>query len=307
VSYQEVKLAPGAYTATVDITAAYRKLLRINASDGRATVQLKVVEAPKEEVAQRVSARSASPAPTPLVGKAVKPRGPLPDLRSLPAWAITVDKGRYLTFAATVWNAGPSPLVVDGFKRTGRDDLMDAYQYFFDGKGKQVGYAPVGTTEWDARDGHTHWHFTAFAKYSLLDERKRLVVRSQKEAFCLASTDAIDYTVPGANWRPFNTDLSSACGGESSLGVREVLETGSGDTYAQYLPGQSFDLRSLKNGVYYILIEANPDKRLSEKSTRNNRSYRKVTVAGTTGHRTVKAAKVGIIIEPPIETAEDGH
>ena len=26
---------------------------------------------------------------------------------------------------------------------------MDAYQYFFDANGKQVGYTPAGTMEWD--------------------------------------------------------------------------------------------------------------------------------------------------------------
>ena len=123
---------------------------------------------------------------------------------------------------------------------------MRAYQYFFTASGQQQGYAPVGTMEWDARDGHDHWHFTDFATYRLLDASRKVVLRSGKEAFCLANTDVVDYLVPGANWRPTNTDLHSACGDRGSLGVREVLDTGSGDTYAQYLPGQSFDLRGLR-------------------------------------------------------------
>ena len=59
----------------------------------------------------------------------------------------------------------------------------------------------------------------------------------------------MDYTVKGAIWKPENTELSTACGDRQSLGVREVLSTGSGDTYAQYLPGQSFDLSGLRNGT----------------------------------------------------------
>jgi hypothetical protein len=212
-----------------------------------------------------------------------------------------VAKGRYLDFSATVWNAGPSPLVVDGFRRPRKEKVMDAYQYFFDGKGRQIGYAPVGTMVWDPREGHTHWHFTDFATYRLLDQHKKLVVRSQKEAFCLANTDAVDYTVAQANWRPENTDLQTSCGEQSSLGVREVLDTGSGDTYEQDLPGQSFDLNGLKNGTYYIEVKANPAKRLHERSRVNNTSYRRVVVAGSRNHRRVTAQKVGIIVEPPVE------
>jgi hypothetical protein len=39
-----------------------------------------------------------------------------------------------------------------GFRQPGKD-LMDAYQYFYDASGKQVGYQKTGTMEWDARDG----------------------------------------------------------------------------------------------------------------------------------------------------------
>ena len=105
---------------------------------------------------------------------------PKPDLRSLPAWDIAVTDGEdgdvpgkdYLAFSANVWNAGPAPLVVDGFRSPGKD-LMDAYQYFYDADGKQVGYTPTGTMEWDPRIGHEHWHFTDFASYRLLARTRR--------------------------------------------------------------------------------------------------------------------------------------
>ena len=77
-----------------------------------------------------------------------------------------------------------------------------------------------------------------------------------------------------------------------------MLEAGSGDTYEQSLPGQSFDLKGLKNGTYYIEVKANPAKKLAEASTGNNVSYRKVKISGRSGHRKVKVAKVGIITEP---------
>ncbi|MGW8883447.1 lysyl oxidase family protein [Streptomyces sp. NPDC055749] len=240
-----------------------------------------------------------APALSPLAkrpaGKATVPDVPKPDLRSLPAYGITISDGGdgapkgkdYMAFSANVWNAGPAQLVVDGFRSPGKKK-MDAYQYFYDAKGKQVGYTPTGTMEWDPRPGHEHWHFTDFASYRLLKADKKETVRSGKEAFCLANTDAVDYTVKNANWHPYNTDLSTACGQENSISVREVLDVGSGDTYTQDLPGQSFDITGLANGTYYIQVLANPEKRLKETSLKNNSALRKVVLGGTPGARTVK-------------------
>ncbi|QQM42263.1 protein-lysine 6-oxidase [Streptomyces liliifuscus] len=230
---------------------------------------------------------------------------PKPDLRSLPAWDIAVTDGEdgdapgkdYLAFSANVWNAGPAPLVVDGFRAPGKD-LMDSYQYFYDAAGKQVGYTPSGTMEWDPREGHEHWHFTDFASYRLLSEDQTKEVRSGKEAFCLANTDAIDYTVKNANWHPENTDLSTACGEQNSISVREVLDVGSGDTYTQYRPGQSFDITDLPNGTYYIQVIANPENRLQETNTDNNVALRKVVLAGEPGARTVTVPPHDLIDAP---------
>ncbi|MBT2507755.1 protein-lysine 6-oxidase [Streptomyces sp. ISL-98] len=226
-------------------------------------------------------------------GSPTVPDVPKPDLRSLPAYGITIGSGDndtpgkdYLAFSANVWNAGPAQLVVDGFRAPGKK-LMDAYQYFYDANGKQVGYTPTGTMEWDPRPGHEHWHFTDFASYRLLKADQKESVRSGKEAFCLANTDAVDYTVKNANWHPGNTDLSTACGQESSISVREVLDVGSGDTYTQDLPGQSFDITNVPNGTYYIQVLANPEKRLKETNLKNNSALRKVVLGGRPGARTV--------------------
>ncbi|MEH0471571.1 lysyl oxidase family protein [Streptomyces sp. B21-097] len=247
--------------------------------------------------------KAAAARPT---GRAGVPAGvPKPDLRSLPAWDIAVTDGEdgdapgkdYLAFSANVWNAGPAPLVVDGFRKPGAE-LMDSYQYFYDAKGKQVGYAPAGTMEWDPRIGHEHWHFTDFASYRLLAADQHEIVKSGKEAFCLANTDAIDYTVKNANWHPNNTDLSTACGQQNSISVREVLDVGSGDTYTQYRPGQSFDITGLPNGTYYIQVVANPANRLQETNTKNNVSLRKVVLGGVQGARTVSVPPVDLVNAP---------
>ncbi|GAV41897.1 lysyl oxidase family protein [Streptomyces acidiscabies] len=252
-------------------------------------------------IAPGLKANAAKP-----TGKAGAPAGvPKPDLRSLPAWDISITDGEdgdvpgkdYLAFSANVWNAGPAPLVVDGFRKPGAE-LMDSYQYFYDANGKQVGYTPAGTMEWDPRIGHEHWHFTDFASYRLLSEDRTKEVRSGKEAFCLANTDAVDYTVKNANWHPYNTDLSTACGQQNSISVREVLDVGSGDTYTQYRPGQSFDVTGLPNGTYYIEVKANPANRLQETNLKNNVSLRKVVLGGKEGARTVSVPPVDLINAP---------
>ncbi len=297
-SYNPMRMSPGHYTVTARIRAPYAQALHISGADAVRRISVTVTAAGKPQQRPGGSGRIARPAAQePTAPSAGAVAGPTPDLQALPAWAIQVaPNGNFLQFAATVWNAGDSPLVVDGFRRPG-EDLMDAYQYFFDGDGNQTGYQQVGTMEWDARATHQHWHFEDFARYSLLDASKVEAVRSRKEAFCLANTDAVDTTVPNAEWNPWNTDLSTACGDLGSLSIREVLSSGWGDTYAQFRAGQSFDLRSLPNGRYYVAVIANPSHRLVESNLDNNVSLRRIWIGGSTGARWVKVTKVGVIDE----------
>ncbi|MGH3507490.1 MAG: lysyl oxidase family protein [Nocardioidaceae bacterium] len=301
-----MKLPLGRYDVSVRITDAYREVLGLDPNEGIAQVRLRVVKGEEHDYFAKpnraTTASESEAALEPVLGTA--PRGPSrvpgaearPDLRSLPAFAIQLNRRGFLQFAATVWNAGPSPLVIDGFRRDG-EDVMDAYQYFYDADMQQVGHEEVGTMIWHNAEQHHHWHFTDFARYRLLDADEVGVVRSRKESFCLANTDAVDYTVEGANWHPEGTDLHTACGDFSSIGVREVLDSGSGDTYYQWLPGQSFNVKHLPNGTYFIAVEANPVGNLSEVSTANNISYRKVILKGSGDNRRVVVPKIGIIDE----------
>jgi hypothetical protein len=299
-----VRLEKGKYDVTISIDPKYAQLLRIPAADAARTVRVRVKRADEDEYEDwgrkdarphRV-ARPAAKAPT--GPEQLKVEGPRPNLRSLPAWGISVaNNGNYLRFAATVWNAGNSPLVVDGF-RVAERPLMDAYQYFFDGDGNQTGYQKVGSFEFDRKRSHQHWHFRDFARYTLLRADKTTAVVSKKEAFCLANTDSIDQTVPDADWNPENTDLSTDCGSPGSLSLREVLATGWGDTYAQFRAGQSFSLKGLPNGKYYIATIANPRNRLIESNPDDNVSLRKIFISGTPGNRKVRVPQVGLVKEP---------
>ncbi|MFJ2754233.1 lysyl oxidase family protein [Nocardioides sp. NPDC087217] len=213
----------------------------------------------------------------------------LPDLISLPAWQISteVDEGGTdrLNFAANEWNAGPAPMIVEGFRR-GTAPVMDAYQMFYRG-GKQVGVKKTGTMEFHEAPEHNHWHFLDFAKYELVDAKDKVVSTSGKQSWCLAPTDPVDLTVPGATLRPSQTGLESACGEKSALWLRESMPTGWGDTYNQ-AQTQAFDLSKVKNGTYRIKVTVNPDGNLYERTRSNNVSYRTVTIGGKAGARTVK-------------------
>ncbi len=291
----------GHYTVRISITAAYRRLFQVTKRDASTEVGVKLVTVRNGHGSLRGRDRAAAPSPqtpspqtpsvpTQSVPTLSRPKASiLPDLIPLPAWHLYASHrptGDYLNFAANIWNAGSSPLVVEGFRRPGTK-VMDAYQYFYR-DGKVVGRAPAGTLNYDARPGHEHWHFEQFARYSLVDASKKSVVVSDKEAFCLAPTDPIDLTLPGANWHPFEVGLSSACGGRSAIWTRETLDPGWGDTYMQDLPGQSFDISHVPNGKYFVKVVANPIGRLHERDTGNNTTYRPVVLRGTPGHRTVR-------------------
>lgn len=296
-----IKGPDGHYTATVSINPDYQELLDIAPADSTVSVDLRVKTTKGQSCLPFCWGTGAGRAgrqgnvvagiPSASVPIMTNPDPSIrPDLVALPAWGISIDhqhKGNrdFLDFGATVWDEGPSPMVVEGFRRPG-EPIMDGWEYFY-ANGEPVGRAPAGDLMYDTRPGHQHWHFEQFARYSLLGADEAQIVRSEKTGFCLAPTDAIDMTTPGADWNPYSIGLSTACGSRSSIWTREVLPSGWGDTYFQGLPGQSFDITDLPNGTYFIAVEANPDGLLIEGSTSNNTELRKIMLRGTRGHRRV--------------------
>lgn len=283
------RLEAGRYRMHVRVASKYVGLLDLDPVATSASVRL-VVKGSHGRVAELAAPRSGTGQPTPGVPtvRAPDPAG-VPDLQPLPSWGISTRhtrQGDFLSFGANVWVAGNGPLVVEGFRREG-EDVMDAYQYFYE-DGEPVGRERVGEMEFDDRDGHGHWHFKQFAGYQLLAEDKQTVVVSTKEAFCLVPTDAIDLTLPAADLRPGWVGLYTSCGGRNDLWIREVLPVGWGDTYYQYLPGQSFEITDVPNGVYYVKVVANPDRQLHELDYTNNVRLRKVIIRGSPGHRRVE-------------------
>jgi hypothetical protein len=289
-SERGLRLAPGRYSISASIADRYVDLFGIDPAQASVTINATVQQ---YECGRhgchlgREAAKAPAPGPSPRVPTMDNPDPAiLPDLQSLPAWGISVQtrpRGEFLAFGANVWTGGASSLVVEGFRRTG-EDVMDAYQYFYE-DGVPIGRAEVGELAFDPKRGHQHWHFKQFAGYTLLNADQTQVVRSTKEAFCLAPTDVIDILLPNAVRSPYQIGLGTACGSPNSIWIREVLPLGWGDTYFQGLPGQSFNITNLPNGTYYIAVEANPNHHLHEQNTDNNISLREVIIKGRPGAR----------------------
>lgn len=287
-----LRVPTGEYTLRFWIRDRYVKLFDVAAEDASVTMGLTVKKgktccAPGRPSAPE-QAEAPDEAPAPAVPEVTDPDpATLPNLEALPALFFDLSRraGReHLAFGATEWNSGPQPLVVEGFRRAG-EDIMDAYQYFYR-DGEAVARAPVGTLEYHEGGGHDHWHFEEFTEYTLLDATGTEVVRSTKQSWCLVPTDAIDLTVPGADWSPEGLGYS-ACGEPSSIWVRETLQVGWGDTYFQWVKGQAFDVTDLPNGKYFVRVEVNPTGVLYETDTTDNVMLRKVKLKGKPGNRRV--------------------
>ncbi len=297
------RLRLGKYTVKVNITRTWQRFLHLTPRTSTALVKIKVVKpsncGPFQPCAARQSSRHPAshgtlprlPANVPTLSS--PPAASLPDLVPLPSWGINVFRFGHTTtardrlvFGATVWSGGHSRLDVEGFRSNG-SPIMKAYQYFWK-NGRVIGRVRAGTMGFSDKPGHTHWHFEQFAQYRLLSKSKTNVLLSHKVGFCIAPTDPVSLLLPHALWQPSFTGFFGACGSQTALSVQEMMPIGWGDTYFQFLPGQSFDITNLPNGTYYIEIIANPEKVLHESNFRNDVSLRKIILGGIKGHRTVK-------------------
>lgn len=295
-------LQPGRYTAIVSIAAPYRRLLAIPTSDAVVTLHVRVTPSPHARrpgpvtvvgVAQPLAAADFPPVPT-----VTKPDPEtMPNLVALPAWQIGIHRqsGReLLTFNATIWDAGPAPFSIEGFRRPG-SNVMDAYEYFFDSAGDVVGRAPAGTMFYDNDRGHHHWHLRQLASYTLIGPAGQ-VVRSQKQSFCIAPTDPVDLTVPNASMAPSAFEglgfTGSVCDMyyPQAIWLREQLPVGWGDTYSQSVAGQAFDVTNLPNGRYRIEVRVNPLGELTETTTADDLAVRVIRLSGHRGARKVTVA-----------------
>jgi hypothetical protein len=264
--------------------------------------RLRVLEAAVEARRARREAgpapRAGEPAPAPPTGVE------LPDLRSAPSYGISMQalpggtgaKPRdLLRFGALTWNAGPGHLELESFRERGT--MLTAYQVFTS-DGERSTRQARGTMVWHAAPGHNHFHFSAFAGYTLTDLDGTLVRQGGKHSWCIVDTDQVDPTLPGVGATKRSYDSASDCGSmPGSLWARMSLSVGSGDFYSGGIAGQAFDVTSLPNGSYRIRVEANPTGVIAEADSSNNVSTRIVRLGGRPGNRTVTARPIPTVDE----------
>jgi Lysyl oxidase len=282
------------YTISFAIDPVWANLLGVAPGDDTAEIDVTVVdrgELGHAAATPHAEARSAgSTSPSAAVPDVTNPDpSTLPDLVALPGYQMSTYSRRghdVLAFNSTEWNEGPGTFVIEGFREQNQDS-MEAFQYFIDENGVATGRAQIGELEYHRGGGHNHWHFEEFTRYSLLDASMAQVLVSGKQSWCLVNTDAIDLTVPNANWLGYGQDLATSCGLPGALWIREVLDVGWGDTYAQYVRGQAFDITDLPNGTYFVRVHVNPTGSILEADDGNNIEDRMIRLRGRPGHRRV--------------------
>jgi len=237
----------------------------------------------------------------------------LPNLKSAPSYGIAGRTAKvrgkrrdYIDFGALTYNAGPGRLEVEAFRESGT--TLDAFQVFFRDGVRQSRQAR-GTLIWHAAPGHNHFHFQSFARYRLLTMGGAVVRDSGKSSWCIVDTDLVDATLPGTPNPSITTEQNGAggCGSEpGSLWARLSMSVGSGDYYIQSIAGQSFDITTIKNGMYRIQIEANPTGVIAETSLDDNVSTRTVSITGSAGKRRVIPRKHPLVIDSPMSVVGVG-
>ena len=187
-----------------------------------------------------------------------------PNLQPLPAQHISLSNG-LLSFDTTSWNSGPGRLELIAGKVNNRAKKQKVYQRIYYSDGISYYDHLAGDFIWHKQ--HNHFHFEQYALYTLrLASMPDTSLRgSQKTTFCVMDTTLEDiyFNLPGTPHNP----VYSTCGN-----VKQGMSVGWGDTYGSYLAGQSIDVSGLSDGLYHLVIEIDPQKRLLELDDGDNTS-----------------------------------
>ncbi len=250
------------------------------------------------ETAPPAPSASGDTSPTASGPPREEPARLLPNMRSLTARDLQIrgnGADRRLHFAAWLANQGPGPLLVEPLSR---------------------GSCPVGQRAAEqvahvdtARDGvfqrrhdpprhrtpagcmvdhptHDHWHFDAMARYALVtvDQSEQLAARD-KVSFCLRDNTRVPGSAPLQRKEYF---------GECERNTPQGISPGWVDVYDVDTPGQSLRLPpGTPDGVYCLILEADPHGQLFETDETDNGSAHAVRITGTNVRRADTDACVG--------------
>jgi hypothetical protein len=209
-----------------------------------------------------------------------------PDMFSLRARDLQIRSSgsrRVLRFAAMLANDGPGPMVLRPRPRgTCPPGQRRARQLMYVDRNRDGRFQRRKDTRVRSRSAgcmldhptHNHWHFEAMAAYRLIDvtPRRRVVVGRAKVSFCLRDNQPIPGTRPRQRREYFGT-----CGRNLLQGI----SPGWVDLYDVNTPGQSLSLpRRMPDGVYCLVLKADPRNQLRETDEDNNARSRPVRIRG---------------------------
>jgi len=199
-----------------------------------------------------------------------------PNLQALPAWNITLSNG-LLSFNTTSWNSGFGRLELIAGKANNRAKKQKVYQRIYYNNGTYYDQL-AGDFIWHKQ--HNHFHFEQYALYTLqpVNAPGASQRTSQKTTFCVMDTTPVDTSLSGAPGSAFY----STCGNS-----KQGMSVGWGDTYANYLAGQSIDVSDLPDGVYNLIVQVDPQNRLLEVNENDNSSCVELYLSTSTSTVTV--------------------
>ena len=147
-------------------------------------------------------------------------------LRSFHVDTTTIPGHTLLRFTTESVNIGAGPFELRGSRPNTSTSTMSVVQRIYDDGGGFRSVSVPSYMFW-AGDGHNHWHVNDFVS-SELDRTDNgvKVGTGAKQGFCLADSNAINLTLPGAP----TSEVYKGCvqGGQTSLAVKMGISVGWG-------------------------------------------------------------------------------
>ena len=206
-------------------------------------------------------------APVMLASRTASAQDVLPNLEPFPASDVQLaDGGNTLRFSTTSWNRGAAAMelvggevIQEGSPETPGSRVVYQRIYAADGSNR---LAYVGTFEYHGGN-HNHFHLENYGRYTLqpVNAPGGSQRTSEKVSFCLLDNAKINTRLPNAPKRPVYETCNPYVQG---------ISVGWGDTYANFLEGQSFDFSGNPSGDYLLTIEVNPLHNLFESNYTDN-------------------------------------
>ncbi len=217
----------------------------------------------------------------------------LPDLAALPPDHISMEvtaEGRHLLrFTAKLANVGSGPLHVRGQVKPDGSTL--AVQEIRDAQGATLRSETVSAIIFHPH--HEHWHAGDVAAYSLRSGSPAgpVVAQNGKISYCFVDDEPLpEYTgprVPSAYWNCKT----------HTMGV----SPGWVDIYKADLYDQWIDVTGIPDGLYYLVIEADPGNlyiEADDQSRANNTAWARIELSqGGTRVRVVTATQIQVMLD----------